>query len=73
MTAEEAVRAAIKEHAYQIGYSLDVTWKELGCDSLDVVEILILIEDKLGKEINEKKLYDVKTVGDLVKIVETYC
>ena len=38
-----------------------------------MVEILILIEEELGKEINEKSLYEIKTVGDLVKIVEEYC
>lgn len=72
MTAEYVVREAIIEHEFRSDFTLDTDLKAFGCDSLDVVEILILIENKLDKEINEKSLYDVKTVGDLVKIVEAY-
>ena len=72
MTAKQAVIEAISEHECTSNFTLDSTWEEIGSDSLDVVEILILIENKLQKEINEKELYEIKTVGDLVKIVERY-
>lgn len=71
--AEAVVKRAITEHEYTSDFTLETTWQQLGADSLDVVEILILIEEELGKEINEKSLYEIKTVGDLVKIVEEYC
>lgn len=45
--------------------------KDLGADSLDVVELLMTLEDKTGKTIPEDKVADVKTVGDLVKILQT--
>jgi acyl carrier protein len=46
------------------------TFEELGVDSLDVMEILMLIEDEFGKEIEleGEKLVSMK---DLVKLVET--
>ena len=45
--------------------------KDLGADSLDVVELLMTLEDKTGKTIPEDKVTDLKTVGDVVKMLET--
>ncbi len=45
--------------------------KDLGADSLDVVELLMTLEDNTGKSIPEDKVSDVKTVGDVVKLLES--
>ncbi len=45
--------------------------KDLGADSLDVVELLMTLEDKTGKTIPEEKVADLKTVGDVVKTLES--
>ncbi|MCD8372011.1 MAG: acyl carrier protein [Clostridia bacterium] len=48
----------------------DIT-KDLGADSLDVVELLMGLEDKTGKTIPEDKIAEIKTVGDVVKVLES--
>lgn len=45
--------------------------KDLGADSLDVVELLMTLEENTGKSIPEEKVTEVKTVGDVVSILET--
>ena len=45
--------------------------KDLGADSLDVVEMLMTLEDNTGKTIPEDKVSDLKTVGEVVKMIET--
>lgn len=45
--------------------------KDLGADSLDVVELLMALEENTGKTIPEDKVADIKTVGDLVEILNT--
>ncbi len=45
--------------------------KDLGADSLDVVELLMTLEDNTGKTIPEDKVSDLKTVGDVVKMLES--
>lgn len=45
--------------------------KDLGADSLDVVELLMTLEENTGKTIPEEKVTDLKTVGDVVKMIET--
>lgn len=43
--------------------------KDLGADSLDVVELLMTLEDSTGKTIPEDKVIGIKTVGDLVEVL----
>ena len=44
---------------------------ELGLDSLDVIDILVELEEQIGKEIElEQK---VETVGELVQYIEKKC
>lgn len=45
--------------------------KDLGADSLDVVELLMTLEDNTGKTIPEEQVSKIKTVGDLLKVLET--
>lgn len=47
------------------------TFKDLGIDSLDMVEMVMELEDKLDKEIElEEK---IETVGELVTYIEEKC
>ena len=43
-------------------------FEELQLDSLDTVDLVMEIEDKMGATIELSK--DLKTVGDIVKIIE---
>lgn len=45
--------------------------KDLGADSLDVVELLMTLEDNTGKTIPEDKVTELKTVGDVVTMLES--
>ncbi len=45
--------------------------KDLGADSLDVVELLMTLEDNTGKTIPEDKVADCKTVGDIVNLLQS--
>ena len=44
--------------------------KDLGADSLDVVELLISLEDDYGISIPEDDIVGVKTVKDIVEMIE---
>lgn len=47
---------------------METSFQDLGIDSLDTVEMLMELEDKLGKEIELDQ--KVETVGDLVRFIE---
>ena len=45
--------------------------KDLGADSLDVIELLMTLEDSTGKTILEDKVSDLKTVADVVNLLQS--
>ena len=47
--------------------TMDSSLKELGLDSLDLVEIILDSEEKLGISFDNEELLGFKTVGDVVK------
>ena len=44
---------------------------DLGADSLDVVDLVMALEDEFDVEIPEDQVENIKTVGDIVKFIET--
>ena len=43
---------------------------DLGADSLDVVEMMMALEEEFGITIEDEKIAELKTVGDVVECVE---
>ena len=49
---------------------LDVSFqRDLAADSLDLVELIAAVEDKYDVELPEDELEDMKSVGDLWKVL----
>ena len=44
---------------------------DLGADSLDVVEMMMSLEDEFAVTIEDDKIAELKTVGDVVRCVES--
>ena len=44
---------------------------DLGADSLDIVEMIMTLEDTTGKTIPDEKVTEIKTVGDLVDVLNS--
>ena len=66
----EAIAELIAEHndCDVSEITMDSTFKELGIDSLDTVEMLMNLEDELGIEVELTE--KVETVGELVAFIE---
>ncbi|MDD6666360.1 MAG: acyl carrier protein [Lachnospiraceae bacterium] len=43
---------------------------DLGADSLDLYQILLEVQDRLGIEIDENKVQDITTVGQALEMIE---
>lgn len=48
----------------------DATFEALGLDSLDVVELTLVLEEKTGVKLEDEELEDVRTVGDAIAKVK---
>lgn len=44
--------------------------KDLGLNSLDVVNLIVTFEDEFGIEISDRTIKNLKTVGDIVECLE---
>ena len=44
--------------------------KDLGADSLDVVELLMSIEDEFDVEIPDEEIENIKTIGELTEYIQ---
>ena len=44
---------------------------DLGADSLDVVDLVMSIEEEFDIEIPDEAVENIKTVGDIVKYIES--
>ena len=47
-------------------------FNDLGADSLDVVELLMILEHEFNVKFSEDDTANVKTVGDLYDMIEKY-
>jgi len=48
----------------------EATFEALGLDSLDVVELTLVLEEKTGVKLEDEELEDVKTVQDAMDKVK---
>lgn len=46
--------------------------KDLGADSLDIVEMLMTLEEEFGVTVPDEDTVDIKTVGDIVNVIEKH-
>ena len=70
----EAVEKEIFEGLAELGadrdaVSRDATFEELEVDSLDLVELSQIIEEKFGVELEGDDVKDLQTVGEVVDLV----
>jgi acyl carrier protein len=45
--------------------------EDLGADSIDAVELIMNIEDEFNIQVSDEDAQNLKTVGDLVKYIES--
>lgn len=48
----------------------DTSFKDLGLDSLDLVDLVFEMEEELGVQFEDEELLQIKTVKDLLTLVE---
>lgn len=46
--------------------------EDLGADSLDIVELLMSFEDEFKVSIPDEKLEELKTIPQIVKVIDEY-
>lgn len=72
--ALEKIKKIISEQ-FSIGEDLitenTVLLEDLDADSLDLIDLAMSLEDEFETEVPDEELENFKTVGDIVKYIET--
>ena len=68
----EKIRSLLSE---QLGFDEEMitestSFEDLGANSLDLVELMMSLEEEFSISADEEELTDIKTVGDVVKLIE---
>lgn len=71
MNIEKVVLDAFAEVVKGKEITRDMKIKDLGIDSLDLVESLMTIETELDIEFSDEEMMSFTTVGDVFNVIET--
>jgi len=66
---KEIIAAQFGIDADEVKEETDIV-ADLGADSLDVVEMMMALEEEYGVTIDDSKVAELKTVGDVAACVE---
>lgn len=69
MTIFEQVQFEIKKK-FSKHVERHTSLKEIGIDSLDLLDFIIEIEKKFGIKLNDDELFNLQTIDDVVKKIE---
>lgn len=70
MDAIETVKAILSEKVDVNNLKEEDSLQSLGLDSLDLVEVMLAIEDKLSIEFTSDEIAQLSTLKDVVKLIE---
>ena len=70
MDAIETVKAILSEKVDVSNLKEEDSLTSLGLDSLDLVEVMLAIEDKLNIEFTSEEIAQLTTLKDVVKLIE---
>lgn len=73
MSAENKVKGIIADQL-EVGIdklTLDTTFEDIDADSLDIVELVMALEEEFDLEISDQEIENIKTVGDVVRYIES--
>jgi acyl carrier protein len=74
---EQAILEQVRDALAQIKVpgadeaGMETTWADLDVDSLDLVEVVRILEDHYGIQIIDEKLEGVESVGDAVRLIQS--
>ncbi len=69
-TFDKVVEVLVEAKDLETGsITMESTWDDLGLDSLDTVELVMNMEEAFGVSLEMSE--DMKTVGDVVKAIDT--
>ena len=71
MNAFETIKKELEPKLKGKELTLESNFKDLGLDSLDLVDLVYPFEEELGVQFEDEELAGLKTVQDVVNLIES--
>ena len=73
MSVEQKVKEIVAEQLEADIEKLtpETTFESIDADSLDIVELVMALEEQFELEISDEEIENIKTVGDVVRFIES--
>lgn len=73
MSIQDRVKKIVSEQLeVEIGsLTAETTFEEIDADSLDIVELVMALEEEFDLEISDQEIENIKSVGDVIKYIES--
>ncbi len=73
MSVEKKVKKIISDQLEVAAdkLSMETSFEDIDADSLDIVELVMALEEEFDLEISDQEIENIKTVGDIVKYIES--
>jgi acyl carrier protein len=66
---EYRISAALTEFGVETEITAEATWDEIEVDSLDLAELVQIVDDEFGVELRHLDIQAVRTVGQAVDLI----
>lgn len=66
----EEIKKALIKKGIKISISKDTKFEDMDIDSLDLMDMVVTLEEKLNITVPDEKLVELKKVDDLILLVE---
>ncbi|WFQ90017.1 acyl carrier protein [Mycoplasma feriruminatoris] len=70
MTIYNQIIKELKNRGAKGNITKDSEFKSLGLDSLDLMDMVVTLEEKLNIRISDEQLLSLRTIEDLLKVIE---
>ena len=73
MTVQETIQQIASQilHKTDLNFAEGTTFKDLGADSLDVVQMMVKIEDTYGIELVDEEMKSIANIKEFIDYIET--
>lgn len=66
----DKIKAALADKLNGKELTMDSSFRDLGIDSLDLVDLVFTLEDEIGATFTDDELMSIKTVRDLLNLID---
>ncbi|AJM72102.1 MULTISPECIES: acyl carrier protein [Mycoplasma] len=70
MNIYDEIVKKLKSKGAKGSININSEFKKMGLDSLDLMDLIVELEDKLDIRIDDDALLSIKTVSDLLNVIE---